>query len=70
MGVYQAENNDEMGPNPGRDENTGKAVRTRCREEPQGSPCVSRARADNYGLGRAAVATVYELKKDPSLSLL
>lgn len=31
---------------------------------------MSSARADNYGLGSAAVAIVYELKKDPSLSLL
>lgn len=29
MGVYQAENNDEMGPNPGREENTCKAVEKR-----------------------------------------
>lgn len=45
-------------------------VSTRCREGPQESTAMSRASADNCRLGSAAIAIVYELQKDPTLSLL
>lgn len=45
-------------------------VSTRCREGPQESTAMSCASADNCRLGSAAIAIVYELQKDPTLSLL